>query len=150
MMEFKDFRPKDIVKVTISDCVTGEAFVKEVSENGLLLQWIYKTYCYEHSLPISNELELITNEDIENDIILELELLERPRDDANRWIITETQVNELIESFKANEEDLATLEAYIKENGCTEDGLGDSAESFEQGYNNALRYVFSILDIKVK
>lgn len=149
MMEFSNFKPNDIVRITISDCVTGEAFVKEVNEKGLLLQWIYKTYCYEHSIPVNDELELITKEDIAHDIILELELLERPRASANRWIITETQVDKLVDSYNCNKEDLETLEAYIQENGCTEDGLSDVTESFEQGWNNALRYAFNILDIKV-
>ena len=61
--------------------------------------------------------------------------------------LTKNQINELKKSYEGNKEDLKNLEMYIRENGITDDGLSDVTESFEQGYNNAMEFVFSILNI---
>ena len=63
-------------------------------------------------------------------------------------IITDEMVKKLIETYKCNEEDLCELERIIDEDGITEDGISDITDTFEQGYNNALEYVFYILGIK--
>lgn len=63
-------------------------------------------------------------------------------------MVMEEKVKMLKESYKANKKDLMELKQYIDENGATDDGLTDATESFEQGYNNALEYVFNILGIK--
>lgn len=63
-------------------------------------------------------------------------------------IITVERVKKLKEAYQSNKEDLKDLEQYIKENGITDDGITDVTNSFEQGYNNALEYVFDVLDIK--
>lgn len=63
-------------------------------------------------------------------------------------MITAEHVKQLKESYKANKNDLMELKQYIEENGITDNGLTDSTESFEQGYNNALEYVFNMLGIK--
>jgi len=41
---------------------------------------------------------------------------------------------------------IVRIKDYIEEYGMTGDGLTDATESFEQGYNNALEFVFRILD----
>ena len=64
--------------------------------------------------------------------------------------VTLEQVNQLKDVYKSNRNTLKELEQYIAENGITDDGLTDVAESFEQGYNNALEYVFSVLGIEPK
>lgn len=61
--------------------------------------------------------------------------------------ITREQIKELKEGYEINKEDLKNLEEYIKENGMTDDGLCDVTESFEQGWNNALEFVFRVLNI---
>lgn len=63
-------------------------------------------------------------------------------------MVTVEHVTKLKEAYKSNKEQLKELEQYINNNGITDDGLTDATESFEQGYNNALEYVFSILGIK--
>lgn len=67
-----------------------------------------------------------------------------------QWIITEEQLLNLKGSYESNKEELATLENFINENGCTNEGLSDATESFEQGYNNALEYVFQILGVPLE
>ena len=62
--------------------------------------------------------------------------------------ITDKQIMKLKESYEYNNEALKDLEDYIEEYGMTNDGLSDAAESFEQGWNNALEFVFSTLGIK--
>lgn len=56
--------------------------------------------------------------------------------------------NKLIGSYKANKEELKELRTFIHEHGQTDDGLADATESFEQGYNNALEFVFQTLGIE--
>ena len=151
MMKLSDFRPKDIVKIVISDYAEGEAVVKAVEPNKLVIQWIYKTLCYDCiSEANNNGLDEISEEKMTMGVVLELELLQRPSAEENQWIITEDQLKRLIDNYNYNKEDLENLELYIKKNGCTEDGLSDATESFEQGYNNALRNVFSILGVQVE
>ena len=60
--------------------------------------------------------------------------------------ITIEQIAKLKESYEGNREALRELEEYIEENGMTDDGLTDATESFEQGYNNALEFVFRVLE----
>lgn len=62
--------------------------------------------------------------------------------------ITNEQIMKLKESYEDNKEALRNLEDYIEEYGMTDDGLSDVAESFEQGWNNALEFVFLTLGIK--
>ena len=61
--------------------------------------------------------------------------------------ITSEQIRELKESYKDNKASLEELEEYIEENGITDEGLTDVTESFEQGWNNAMEFVFSVLNI---
>ena len=51
--------------------------------------------------------------------------------------IKQTQIEMLRDSYESNKEDLQMLE----ENGV------DISESFEQGYNNALEFVFRTLGV---
>lgn len=62
--------------------------------------------------------------------------------------ITKEQVEKLKESYESNKEDLKGLKRYIRKYGMTDDGLADATESFEQGWNNALEFVFRILELK--
>lgn len=62
--------------------------------------------------------------------------------------ITKEQITNLKDAYEGNKEELKYVEDYIKEYGMTDDGLSDATESFEQGYNNALEFVFRILDLK--
>ncbi len=62
-------------------------------------------------------------------------------------IITNEQIKLLKDAYEINKEDLMNLERYIRENGITDDGCTDATESFEQGYNNALEWVFNVLGI---
>lgn len=62
--------------------------------------------------------------------------------------ITREQMERLMSAYNDNKEELNELEEFINENGITDDGISDITVSFEQGYNNALEYVFSVLGIK--
>jgi len=64
-------------------------------------------------------------------------------------MLTEKQQKILKDSYKANEKDLKKVQRYVNKYGCTEDGLSDASESFEQGWNNALQFVFSTLGVRV-
>ena len=61
--------------------------------------------------------------------------------------ITTEQIKELKESYLSNKKDLKAIRDFILEHGCTNDGLIDETESFEQGWNNAMEYVFYVLGI---
>ena len=61
--------------------------------------------------------------------------------------ITSEQIMKLKESYEDNKATLEELEEYIEENGITDEGLSDVTESFEQGWNNAMEFVFSVLGI---
>ena len=63
--------------------------------------------------------------------------------------ISKEIINELKEVYNSNKESLEKLEEYINENGATDCGITDVTESFEQGYNNALEFVFSKLQINL-
>ena len=63
--------------------------------------------------------------------------------------ITKEQIGKLKGTYEANKEDLRELEKCIREYGVTGDGCSDATESFEQGYNNALEYVFGVLGIEL-
>ena len=60
--------------------------------------------------------------------------------------ITKEQIAKLKDAYESNKEELNYIKDYIEEYGMTGDGLTDATESFEQGYNNALEFVFRILD----
>ena len=60
--------------------------------------------------------------------------------------ITKEQIAKLKESYEGNKRQLKEVEEYIEEYGMTDDGLTDATESFEQGYNNALEFVFGVLE----
>lgn len=62
--------------------------------------------------------------------------------------ITDEQITKLKENYEDNKANLMMLDEFIEEHGMTNDGLSNAAESFEQGYNNALEFVFSTLGIK--
>lgn len=62
--------------------------------------------------------------------------------------ITIEQIKWLKESYEDNKVSLAELENHIEEYGVTDYGLDDVGESFEQGYNNAMEYVFRTLGIE--
>ena len=59
--------------------------------------------------------------------------------------ITKEQIAKLKDAYESNKGTLIELEEHIEENGMTDDGLTDATESFEQGYNNALEFVFRVL-----
>ena len=61
--------------------------------------------------------------------------------------ITEKQIAKLKEAYECNKEALIELEEHIEEYEMTDDGLTDATESFEQGYNNALEFVFRVLGV---
>lgn len=60
--------------------------------------------------------------------------------------ITKEQIAKLKDAYEGNKEELKYVEDYIKKWGATDDGLTDATESFEQGYNNALEFVFRVLE----
>ena len=62
--------------------------------------------------------------------------------------VTVDMVKQLKEAYKSNKEDLKKLEQFIELHGVTDDGLTDETESFEQGYNNAMEFMFDKLGIK--
>lgn len=61
--------------------------------------------------------------------------------------ITNEQIAALKEDYEDNKANLKLLEEFIEENGMTSEGLTDVTESFEQGWNNAMEFVFSVLNI---
>ncbi len=61
--------------------------------------------------------------------------------------ITEAQIQKLINTFEANKEDLKEIRIAI--NRGEYDSDVSISETFEQGYNNALEYVFDTLGIEV-
>ena len=61
--------------------------------------------------------------------------------------ITKEQITKLKDAYEGNKEELKYVEDYIEKYGMTSDGLNDATESFEQGYNNALEFVFKVLGI---
>lgn len=62
--------------------------------------------------------------------------------------ITKKQIEKLKENYEYNKQDLQELKKYIDEYGCTDDGIQDATESFEQGWNNAMEFVFLTLGIE--
>ena len=60
--------------------------------------------------------------------------------------ITKKQIAKLKDAYEGNKEELKYIEDYIRKWGATDDGLTDATESFEQGYNNALEFVFRVLE----
>ena len=61
--------------------------------------------------------------------------------------ITKKQIAKLKDVYEENKEAFIELEEHIEEYGMTDDGLTDATESFEQGYNNALEFVFRVLGV---
>ena len=62
--------------------------------------------------------------------------------------LTDEIIQKLISTYESNKEELQVLEEFIEEHGETDEGVSNVTESFEQGYNNALEYVFKILGIE--
>ena len=60
--------------------------------------------------------------------------------------ITKEQIAKLKDAYESNKEELKYVEDHIRKWGATDDGLTDATESFEQGYNNALEFVFRVLE----
>ena len=60
--------------------------------------------------------------------------------------IAKEQIAKLKDAYESNKEELKYIEDYIRKWGATDDGLTDATESFEQGYNNALEFVFRVLE----
>ena len=60
--------------------------------------------------------------------------------------ITKEQIAKLKDAYEGNKEELKCIEDYIRKWGAAYDGLTDATESFEQGYNNALEFVFRVLE----
>lgn len=63
--------------------------------------------------------------------------------------MTQQQIKMLENSYKSNQQELKQIRKQIQNNGCLDNGLDDATESFEQGWNNALEYVFSICNIQI-
>jgi hypothetical protein len=61
--------------------------------------------------------------------------------------ITKEQIEKLKSTYEGNKEELKQLEEEIARYDITDSGISDVTESFEQGYNNALEYVFRVLGI---
>lgn len=61
--------------------------------------------------------------------------------------ITSEQIERLREMYEVNQVCLNELAEYIEENGVTDDGLTDVEGSFEQGWHNAMKFVFNVLGI---
>ena len=51
--------------------------------------------------------------------------------------------------YKESLRDLAEVERYIYKHGQLDNGLTDSAESFEQGFVNGIEFVCRILEIEM-
>lgn len=62
--------------------------------------------------------------------------------------VTQKQIALLKQVYEENKENLSNVKSIIRDYGITAEGLADATESFEQGYNNALEYVFTVLGIK--
>lgn len=150
MMNLADFKVNDVIRIVISDCCEGQAVVTAVEEKEIICKWIYCSMCYPETSLVDEGFVKITEDDIKNNIADELELLERPKEGAKNYFYTDRQMLTLIGSYQGNKEELETLKQFIKENGITDYGLSDITESFEQGYNNALQFVFSVLGINYK
>ena len=60
--------------------------------------------------------------------------------------ITNEQIAKLRDTYESNKEELKYIEDCIRKWGVTDEGLTDATESFEQGYNNALEFVFRVLE----
>ena len=63
--------------------------------------------------------------------------------------ITNEMLKTLINAYESNKDSLYELDGILDENGILDNGITDIHDTFEMGYNNALQYVFSVLDIRV-
>lgn len=63
--------------------------------------------------------------------------------------ITKEQIEELKGTYEANKEDLKEVRRYINKYDILDNGVSEVEETFEQGYNNALEYVFRVLGINI-
>lgn len=63
--------------------------------------------------------------------------------------ITKEQIEKLKGSYEANKEDLKEVRRYINKYDILDNGVSEVEETFEQGYNNALEYVFRVLGINI-
>lgn len=76
VMNISDFKPMDIVRITVYDCFSGEAIVRIAEEDRLVADWLNVSNCYECQTEYEDSVE-ITKNDFENDIVAELVLLAR-------------------------------------------------------------------------
>jgi len=63
--------------------------------------------------------------------------------------ISDDAIRKIKGAYRSNREELRELENIIDENGITDDGISDVSISFEQGYNNALEFVLTLLAIDI-
>lgn len=63
--------------------------------------------------------------------------------------ITEEQIKKIKSIYNDNREELSQVRNTIKENGILNNGLSESDESWEQGFNNGIENICSILGINL-
>lgn len=63
--------------------------------------------------------------------------------------ITNEKIEQLIKAYKDNKKIIRALNKILNKHGVIDNGLTDIQDTFEMGYNNALEYVFEVLDINV-
>lgn len=150
-MKLKELKEDDIINVALMDIGSGNARVTKIADEEVHIQWICFSPCYPKTR-LLNPDGLVLTEDMETaadgcPALAALELLERRSDGLNAWMISEAKTKKMLDSYNENKKSLRTLEHEIFKNGCTDDGLSDATASFEQGYNNALQFVFETLGI---
>ena len=148
-MNLGEFKRDDIVEIAIYDCMEGMAVVREARDNKIVADWICYTCCYFCQSVTDTTIE-VTTEMFDDDIVCKLELIERPSRRANAYKITSGDRRILRDSYKRNKKELNQLRFMVKEHGRTEQGLEDASESYEQGWNNALEFVFELFGISRK
>lgn len=62
--------------------------------------------------------------------------------------VTNDMIEKLINAYESNRETLYGVDSVLNEHGILDNGITDIHDTFEMGYNSALEYVFSVLDIK--
>lgn len=62
--------------------------------------------------------------------------------------LTDEQVNKLISAYVSNKEELKEIKQHLREYGILDNGVSDIQDTFEMGYNNALEYVFTVLELE--
>lgn len=66
---------------------------------------------------------------------------------AKEVMITDENITKIKDMYESNKESLALVESTIKRNGVLDSGLSEADESFEQGFNNGIESVCTILGI---